>query len=189
MGDAVKKNRLIFVVSLMVFITLSIPSLVAAETGGWLHEIRVGILAHDVDDLWSNFKREDGTDYNAEIVLTPSWQLWNGTVRPNFGVSVNDGSDTSKLYGGGLWEHLWSNGAFFDIGLGAAIHDGEIDDKNRPDKKEFGSTVLFRVSFEAGITFFDHHRLSLMFDHISNAYLADPNDGMDTLGIRYGYLF
>jgi len=28
-----------------------------------------------------------------------------------------------------------------------------------------------------------------MFDHISNGYLADPNEGLDTFGIRYGYLF
>jgi hypothetical protein len=28
-----------------------------------------------------------------------------------------------------------------------------------------------------------------MFDHISNAYLASPNEGMDTLGVRYGYQF
>ena len=167
------------------------PLSVAAASGsdGWLHEIRIGVLAHDVDGLWSNFKREDGTDYNAELVFSPSWQLWNGTVRPNVGVSINDGSDTSKLYAGALWEHLWSSGIFFDIGLGAAVHDGETDKKNRPDKKELGSSVLFRVSFEAGVTLGGQHRLSLMFDHISNGYLADPNDGLDTLGLRYGYLF
>ena len=163
----------------------------AAEPGpdGWLHEIRIGVLAHDVDGLWSNFKREDGTDYNAELVFSPSWQLWNGTVRPNVGVSINDGNDTSKLYAGALWERVWSSGLFFDIGLGAAVHDGETDEQDRPDKKELGSSVLFRVSFEAGVAIGAHHRLSLMFDHISNAYLADPNDGLDTLGLRYGYLF
>jgi hypothetical protein len=28
-----------------------------------------------------------------------------------------------------------------------------------------------------------------MFDHVSNAYLAEPNDGLDTIGIRYIYRF
>jgi hypothetical protein len=27
------------------------------------------------------------------------------------------------------------------------------------------------------------------FDHISNAELASPNEGLDTLGVRYGYRF
>lgn len=167
----------------------TLPSTAEAGPDGWLHEIRVGVLAHDVDGLWSNFKREDGTDYNAELVFSPSWQLWNGTVRPNVGFSINDGGDTSKVYGGAVWEYAWKSGPFIDIGLGAAVHDGETDEKNRPDKKEFGSSVLFRVSFEAGFTMGGRHRVSLMFDHISNGYLADPNDGLDTLGMRYGYLF
>jgi hypothetical protein len=28
-----------------------------------------------------------------------------------------------------------------------------------------------------------------MFDHVSNAYLASPNEGMDTVGVRYGFQF
>ncbi len=30
---------------------------------------------------------------------------------------------------------------------------------------------------------------AVLFDHISNANLAVPNEGMDSLGIRYGYRF
>ncbi|MGZ8955779.1 MAG: acyloxyacyl hydrolase [Methylovulum sp.] len=29
----------------------------------------------------------------------------------------------------------------------------------------------------------------MMLDHISNAGLADPNEGMDNVGIRYGFRF
>jgi len=32
-------------------------------------------------------------------------------------------------------------------------------------------------------------RLSILFVHLSNAYLAYPNEGLDTIGIRYGYSF
>jgi lipid A 3-O-deacylase len=31
--------------------------------------------------------------------------------------------------------------------------------------------------------------MKILFDHVSNAYLANPNEGMDTLGIVYGYRF
>ena len=30
--------------------------------GGWVYEMRAGLLAHDVDDLWSRSRREDGVD-------------------------------------------------------------------------------------------------------------------------------
>lgn len=172
----------------LVFIALAIfPVSGAAEE--LLHEIRIGVLKHDVDNMWSGFSREDGVDYNGEVIFTPEYTLLGGTLRPNLGFSLNDSGDTSKIYGGGILEYTWRNGIFFDTAVGLAVHDGETDDQNRKDKKELGSTLLFRVSFELGVTVADHHRLSVMFDHISNAYLADPNEGLDTLGVRYGYLF
>lgn len=161
----------------------------SAEAANIVQEFRVGILDHDVDDLWSGYSRESGTDYNIEFIFTPEYSLLNGTLRPNLGVSINNNDDTSKIYGGGILEYTWRNGIFFDTAVGLAAHDGETDDQHRLDKKELGSSVLFRVSFELGVTVADHHRLSLMFDHISNGYLADPNEGLDTLGLRYGYRF
>lgn len=154
-----------------------------------VRELRLGVLSHDVDGLWSGSSQEDGIDFNAELIFTPSYHFWGGELRPNIGVSINDSGDTSKLYGGGLWEYTWSNGIFFDVGGGVAVHDGETDQTNEQGKKHLGSSVLFRVSFEAGFMPVEGHRVSLMFDHISNAYLADPNDGMDTLGLRYGFMF
>ncbi|MBT8353708.1 MAG: acyloxyacyl hydrolase, partial [Desulfofustis sp.] len=76
-----------------------------------------------------------------------------------------------------------------DLGLGLAVHNGETDEGNVADMNQLGSTVLFRLAFEVGFTIGDRHLISLMFDHISNAYLADPNEGLDTLGLRYGYRF
>ncbi|WP_319547947.1 acyloxyacyl hydrolase [Desulfogranum marinum] len=154
-----------------------------------ISEVRLGLLGHDVDGLWSGSRYEKGTDFNAELVFSPSWPLWGGQVRPNFGITINDSGDTSKVYGGGLWEYSWNNGFFVVIGGGLAVHNGETDDANKRNKKQLGSPVLFRVSFETGFTMAKRHRLSVMFDHVSNGYLADPNDGLDTLGIRYGILF
>ena len=126
---------------------------------------------------------------NAEIVFNqPSLKLWHGFILPNMGVSINNQHDTSKVYGGLLWEFVFDNGFFVNSGGGLAIHNGhlESDDSN---KKQLGSRVLFRVPIEFGFTIREHHRISFMFDHISNAYLATPNEGMDTIGLRYGYQF
>jgi hypothetical protein len=155
---------------------------------GWLHAIQVGILVHDVDNLWSGHRKEDGIDYNLEVVFNAELKkMLTGVVRPNLGVSINDRGNTSKLYGGIVWE--WNNKAFFfNSGLGVAWHNGERNTSD-PEKKRLGSRVLFRIPLEFGITLRGSHRLSIMFDHASNAYLANPNEGLDTLGLRYRFQF
>ena len=151
--------------------------------------IRIGLLAHDVGGLWSHSQAEGGVDVNAEIVFNqPSLKLWQSFIMPNMGVSINSQHDTSKVYGGLLWEFVFDNGFFVNSGGGFAIHNGhlESDDSN---KKQLGSRVLFRVPIEFGFTIQERHRISILFDHISNAYLTSPNEGMDTIGVRYGFQF
>jgi hypothetical protein len=60
---------------------------------------------------------------------------------------------------------------------------------NQEYKKSLGSRVLLRIPLEIGYSMTDHYEISILFDHISNAYLADPNEGLDTLGLRFGYRF
>lgn len=77
---------------------------------------------------------------------------------------------------------------FFNTGAGLALHDGDLD-RDESNEKQLGSRLLFRIPFEVGLSWGGRHRLSLMFDHVSNAYLASPNEGLDTLGLRYGFQF
>jgi hypothetical protein len=155
-----------------------------------IHELRIGVLAHDVDHLWSGFRRESGVDVSAEVVFQrPGLPVLWGRLRPNLGVSISTRGDTSQLYAGGLWEIEGDSGLFFGAGLGAALHDGRLESRTREDQKELGSRVLFRVAFELGYAIARHHRLMASFAHVSNASLADPNQGLDTLGVRYGYRF
>ncbi len=181
-------------IALLIFSAAAMPSR-AADTDlsrnrpGYVHRVVFGFLAHDVDHLWSGSKREGGVDINAEVVLRgPGVSIFSGNVRPNFGVSVNTQGDTSKLYAGFLWEIETRSGFFFNTGIGAAIHNGELDLWDN-DKKALGSRVLFRIPFELGFQFTDTWSVSVMFDHVSNADLATDNEGMDTLGLRFGYRF
>jgi hypothetical protein len=153
----------------------------------WLYEIRAGILAHDVP-IWSLSRKEGGVDFNAEFIFAyPDYGLLSGILRTNLGFSLNSRGDTSKIYSGLLWEYVWNSGIFLDLGLGLAVHDGKLDNSN--DRKELGSRILFRIPLEIGLLFAGHHGISIMFGHVSNAYLADPNEGLDTLGLRYSYRF
>jgi hypothetical protein len=153
----------------------------------WLYEIRAGILAHDVP-IWSLSRQEGGLDFNAEFIFGfPNYRLFSGIVCTNIGFSLNNQGDTSKVYSGLLWEYIWDSGLFLNLGLGLAAHDGELD--NSDDQKELGSRILFRIPIEIGLLFTRHQGVSIMFDHVSNAYLADPNEGLDTIGFRYIYRF
>jgi hypothetical protein len=57
------------------------------------------------------------------------------------------------------------------------------------DRKALGSRVLFHIPVEIGYRLDEHNSLSAYFEHMSNAYTVDPNEGMDRLGVRYGYRF
>ena len=156
--------------------------------GGILHELRGGILAHDVDHLWSGFSRERGTDINIEAIFTPHLEIFGGDLRPAIGTSINTTGDTSKVYLDGRWQHDFENNFYLSVGLGVAYHNGE-ERLTSNDRKALGSSVLFHIPLEAGYMIDNHNSLSVYFDHISNAYTQDENEGLDTLGFRYGYRF
>lgn len=188
------KLSISIVLLFLILLSLSVDNSSGEEihkssNGNFIHEIKLGILMHDPDHLWSQQRKEDGVDLNAELIFSrPSLEMLKGTIRPNLGVSINTEGDTSKIYAGLLWQHIFKNNIFLNLGLGGALHNGELetDDKH---KKELGSRVLFRIPIEIGFLIKKHHAISLAFDHVSNAWLADENEGLDTIGIRYGYIF
>jgi hypothetical protein len=150
-------------------------------------ELRGGVLAHDVDHLWSNLHLEEGVTFNLEMVLfVPSRRLLSGRLCPHLGLTVNSRGYTSMVYAGFLWE--WQNrwGWFLDLGLGAALHDGELN-AFRPGRKLLGSRLLFRIPIELGFRLSARWRLSLLFAHVSNGYTAEYNQGLDVLGLRIIY--
>lgn len=180
----------------IIWLTSGLTSPAASEesadknvVSSFVYGYRIGLLAHDVDNLWSGSSAEGGFDVNAEIVFKkPGLFLWRGGILPNLGVTLNNQGDTNTLYGGFIWEFVSKTGIFFSTGLGLAVHNGELETDD-DQKKALGSRVLFRIPFEIGVTIGLRHRISVLFAHISNAYLADPNQGLDVLGVRYGIQF
>lgn len=164
-------------------------SLAPASAGDLFHAAKIGALAHDVPDLWSGFQIEpDAADINIEIQFTPSIGMLGGTLRPAVGATFNTNGDTSHVYLDARWQIEGPSNLFFGIGLGASIHDGEIGPVD-PNAKALGSRVLFHIPFEAGIHLDVHNDISFYFEHTSNAYTQTYNEGMDRLGLRYGYRF
>lgn len=150
-------------------------------------EFRGGVLAHDVPGLWSGFRLESGVDVNVEL-LGPGVAFLGGALRPAVGASINTGGYTSRAYLDARWEIDAPSGIFFATGIGAAIHDGNLD-PNDPNMKALGSRVLFHIPIELGLRLDQRNSVSLYFEHTSNAWLGRHNEGLDAIGVRYGYRF
>jgi lipid A 3-O-deacylase len=172
----------------VLLLLLALTALPAHAGGKVLSEIRGGVYDHDVS-FWS-FHRESGTDINGELLfVSPSFLevLWS--PRPHLGVTVNTDGNTSHAYAGLTWEvPVFSTGFFVDGNLGLSVNDGRRDTDDS-DRKSLGSPVLFRLGAALGYNLTEKVNVSLQYEHMSNAYLANENEGMDNFGIRLGYRF
>lgn len=154
-----------------------------------ISEMKLGVLAHDVDHLWSGFNLETHSpDINVEVQFSPSLPFLFGSIRPALGGTFNTGGGTSHGYLDARWQMDLPMGFFVGTGLGVAVHDGELRPV-KPDMKALGSRALFHIPLEVGWRFDGKNSLSFYFEHTSNAYTADYNEGLDRLGVRYGYKF
>ena len=160
-----------------------------SPSSGLLYSVGAGVYAHDIDLDWAHDSEEDGVNYNVELVLQrTSWALWGGKFHPNLGVSINDSGDTSFLYAGLLWSYPLAGNITFNSGINLVVHDGETT-ADIPGSKRLGSRVLFRIPIEIGYDFNQKNGVYLVFEHLSNASIENPNEGMDSLGVRYQYRF
>lgn len=154
-----------------------------------IYEAKGGVLVHDVPDLWSGFGLEHHyADINAELSFIGIPFFLGGTLRPVIGGTVSTRGDTSHAYLDARWQLELPLNLFAATGLGIAVHDGLID-PTAIDRKALGSRALFHIPLELGVRLDAHNSVSIYFEHTSNAGLANYNEGLDRLGLRYGYRF
>ena len=163
----------------------------------WVSEVRVGVQKHAASMI-GNTTKETGIDGNFEVLfVSPDFMKYIWSPRPHIGGSINGSSNNTDFgYGGVTWEwNPWKT-MFIDVSFGFAVHNGRLsldpgvtfpEDANR--RREMGCTVLFRESLEAGFIVAKHHGISVVWDHLSNAGLCAQNEGLDNVGVRYGYRF
>lgn len=160
-----------------------------AHADGLIRELKIGGLYHDVPNLWSGFQLEPrSADINVEVLFGPHIELLWGKLRPALGATVNTRGATSKIYADARWEIESRSGVFLALGIGAAVHDG-VTGPVDPHLKALGSRLLFHFPAELGWRWDGHNSLSIYFEHISNGYTQDYNEGLDAIGVRYGYRF
>ena len=155
---------------------------------GVLSEIRIGALKHDAG-VFVGRRENAGFDANAEFLfVSPEFLEIVWSPRTHLGFTVNPQGATSQAYFGLTWDVDLFSGLFFELGLGGAIHDGKLETKD-PDRKSLGCRWLYRESVSLGYRFGGRHSISALLDHVSHDERCDSNDGMDMLGLRWGYRF
>jgi lipid A 3-O-deacylase len=175
--------------TMAVAVALSVVARCPASADGLIHELKIGALYHDMPGLWSGFQREaTSVDINVEAQLSPSMQVFFGTLRPAVGGNISTNGQTNNGYIDARWSYDAPSGVFVAIGLGASLHDGNTG-KTNLERKALGSQLLFHIPLEAGYRFDAQNSVSVYFDHMSNGYTQRYNQGLDHLGIRYGYRF
>lgn len=164
-------------------------------------EVRLGALMHDTGPFSS--RKEGGADANVELLFaSPKIFSFMWSPRPMLGVSYSASGDTSYVYAGLNWEWSFWGGWFAGFSFGGMVHDGHLvgDD----DNKSLGCRALFRESIDFGYRFKKRHAIMAHVNHSSNASLCEKNtpdgtafgrhdvilnEGLESVGIRYGYSF
>ena len=159
-------------------------------------EIRGGVLIQGQGG-WSPDK-EDGVSLNAELIFrSPNFLKYVGSPRPVVGASIATDEDaTSHIYVAAEWKFDLTDRFFIAAHGGGAIHDGETDPfvfENDQDRiftdNFFGCRTLFRIGGDIGYRLTERSSVSVHWQHISNANLCADNEGLDNIGLRYGYKF
>ncbi|MEX0644703.1 MAG: acyloxyacyl hydrolase [Parvularculaceae bacterium] len=165
----------------------------AAAMASPFDEIRAGVYAQGVGPLSTN--KESGAGINAELLFkSPEALSFLLSPRINLGASIaTDEDSTSQVYGGFVWQQTIARRYFIAAGAGLAVHNAETDlEPSDPDiatTKYLGCRVLFRFSGDLGYMLTDRLSASIHYDHISNAGLCSPNEGLENSGFRLGYRF
>jgi lipid A 3-O-deacylase len=192
------KHSLKALVATATVVTAGVCGAGPAHAENFFEEVRVAAFDHDTALVGSS--KEDGADIGVEVLSRPISNLrLIGEPRLALGVNVNTAGQTNQIYAGlnAQWpfarDTFQHGDAFFIEGsVGVTYHDGKLDVTNTPeneDWKSHGSNFLFRTGFGAGYRFNEHWAVSAALYHISNANLAQPNQGSNNAGIQLGYRF
>jgi len=160
-------------------------------------ELKAGVYEHDASIL--GHQKETGADLNLEILFTsPAFLEIIGSPRPMIGGLVNTSGETDQAYFGLTWDWTFlhdvlraGDGFYVEGSLGGSLHDGKLDVQGAEaqKRKSLGSPVLFREDVDLGYHITPRYSVAISYNHISDADLAKRNEGLNDIGIRFGFKF
>jgi hypothetical protein len=175
--------------ALIFFLVSSQPTL-AGDAAFKNGQFRFGASTHGIASA------ETGTaDANIEWLM-PALDLGssvssNGfSLHPQIGANLNLQGKTSAAFAGFAGVVTLPGGLFVEADLGGSVNNGYTS--NPPagsDRSELGCTALFREAFVIGLPLSDRLSVMATAEHMSNANLCQPNNGITNVGLKLGYSF
>lgn len=150
-------------------------------------QFRVGAATHGIASA------ETGTiDANIEWLM-PAFDFGSTggfTLHPQIGADLNTQGRTSAGYAGFAGVLTLPGGIFVEADLGGSVNNGYTSSPPAgSNRSELGCTALFREAFVIGVPLSDRLSVMAMAEHMSNANLCQPNNGITNVGVKLGYSF
>jgi lipid A 3-O-deacylase len=150
-------------------------------------EIFGGLLAHDVDTMFTKGGFEDGMDVQL------GWR--GGRIRalgfvgapsPYVFGSLHSAGDTHFAAAGLSWRI--GGRLYVRPGIGLAVHSRDSNGVRNGFRTDLGSRILFEPEVGLGYRVSDRLSVEASWVHVSHARLfSRQNPGMDSIGMRLSY--
>lgn len=118
-------------------------------------------------------------DWSLQPLVRLSGMVWSNES-DSLGAAFLSAGLVLSMPGGDLWRPY----------VAATVGGGVISEDDF-DSKHLGGPFQFRDSLALGIRFGEElrHKLEITGSHYSNAGIYDRNQGYDSVGLSYGYVF
>jgi hypothetical protein len=152
-------------------------------------QVRFGTFYHGYEG------RESGTGDIALDVLLPAFNLGNSglantfSLHPQLGADINLQGKTSAAFAGLAGVVDLPGSLMIEGDLGGSVNNGKATSPDDTGRAELGCTALFREALGIGFHLSSKTTLMAVAEHMSNANLCTPNNGITNFGLRLGYSF
>ena len=150
-------------------------------------QFRIGAATHGIASA------ETGTvDANIEYLM-PAFDFGSTvsfTLHPQIGANINTQGRTSAAFAGFAGVVTLPGGLFIEADLGGSVNNGYTSNPpSGSNRSELGCNALFREALIIGVPLSDRLSVMAMAEHMSNANLCQPNNGITNVGVKLGYSF
>lgn len=156
-------------------------------------ELRNGPYAHNVyygfipviPRRWRGFEQREDEHFGLAYDFPPDTIPFSGSPGLDIGGTFNTANGESTVHAAAIWRNhiLWSP-LFFEGAFGGGLHDGYLIDAPE-GARIMGCRFNFYESIALGVTFWNGNAISISYEHMSNADICPPNEGLSNMGVRW----
>lgn len=152
-------------------------------------EARFGAAAFDVGPLTR--QHLSGVVINGEFLApSPHFLAGIGAPRPYIGFDATISDQPIHVFYAGLnWEAYFTEKLYAGFSVGGSVNTDERLVTDSGHVKNLGSPVLFHLQASVGYDLTEQVTAQVYLNHFSNAQLARPNHGLESVGVRFGVRF